>query len=178
MVTKTKVHSEFQYWYPRVQKNKKWKSSQVGNRSYQLTHASWPTNQGQIGVTSHTRLTFWNKSTSTCTNVNYQRWSCLDCNFHFWDSSEEGSKFIFCYGFLWHLQWCFYGKSRQYGTNRSGSAHTFSSKWPNMSSEKRNLLSCQRQSLCLLRVSNTKLRYNQSTELCTAINFCLHMVTE
>ena len=30
-------------------KNKKWKSSNAGNRSYQLTHAGWPANQGQIG---------------------------------------------------------------------------------------------------------------------------------
>ena len=40
MVTKAKDHSEFQYWCPRVQKNKKWKSSHPGNRSYQLTTAS------------------------------------------------------------------------------------------------------------------------------------------
>ena len=153
MVTKAKNHSEFQYWCPRVQKNKKWKSSQAGNRSYQLTHAGWPTNQGQIGVTSHTRLTFWNKSTSTCT---LRMWITNDGPVYiviFGVQVKRVQNSFFRYGFLWHLQWCFYGKSRQYGTNRSGSAHTFSSKWPNMSSEKRNLLSCQRQSLCLFRVS-------------------------
>ena len=33
-VTKAKYHSEFSYWCQRVQKNKKWKSSHAGNRSY------------------------------------------------------------------------------------------------------------------------------------------------
>ena len=36
-------------------------------------------------------------------------------------------------------------KSRQYRTNRLGSAHTFSSKWAHMSREQKNLLGCQRQ---------------------------------
>ena len=60
MVTKAKDHWEFQYWCPRVQKNKKWKSSYSGNRSYQLTHAGRPAKQGQIG----------------------QHWSVCNSNFH------------------------------------------------------------------------------------------------
>ena len=47
----------------------------------------------------------------------------------------------FCTGmFLWKEK-----KSRQYRTNRLGSAHTFSSKWAHMSREQKNLLGCQRQ---------------------------------
>ena len=49
MVTKVKDHSEFQYWCPRVQKNKKWKFFHSGNRSYQLTNAGQYAHDWQIG---------------------------------------------------------------------------------------------------------------------------------
>ena len=49
MVAKTKDHSELQYWCPRVQKTKKWKSSHTGNRSYQLTSAGQSAHGWQIG---------------------------------------------------------------------------------------------------------------------------------
>ena len=49
MVTKVKEHSEFQYWCPRVHKNKKWKYSLAGNRSDHQTHAGQPANKVQVG---------------------------------------------------------------------------------------------------------------------------------
>ena len=38
-----------QYWCLRVQKNKKWNSCYMGNKSYQLTNSGQSANHGQIG---------------------------------------------------------------------------------------------------------------------------------
>ena len=51
-----------QYWCPRAKKNKKWKSSDVGNRSYQLTSAGQSTNHGQIchhGLAGNSHFPRW-----------------------------------------------------------------------------------------------------------------------
>ena len=46
---KAKDYSNLRYWCSRVQKNKKWKSSDMGIKSYQLTSAGQSTNHGQTG---------------------------------------------------------------------------------------------------------------------------------
>ena len=46
MVTKAKDHSEFQYWCPRVQKNKKWKSS---HGKWELPANGWSALGWQFG---------------------------------------------------------------------------------------------------------------------------------
>ena len=49
VLTQAKYYSKLHYWYPRVQKNKKWKSAHAGYESYQLISASQSANHGWIG---------------------------------------------------------------------------------------------------------------------------------